>query len=134
VALAEDEQPVGQLDAKGTDPPLRTGVRTPALWRGLGHLDARSGKSVVEGFGELPAAIPQQNLELLRPLPQFHQEVTGGLRGPGPVRVRGGTEDVRVPDLELDGEEHVDALERNHAVHVRPSHLRTAERKPVRVT
>jgi hypothetical protein len=67
MALAEDQHAIAQFGAQGADPPLRVRVRARTARRGLDHLDPRAGKNVVEGGGELPTAITQQNPELLRP-------------------------------------------------------------------
>ena len=105
MAGTEDEYPVGELGTQGADPALRDRVGLRAARRGLDHGDAGVGQHCVEGVGELSGAVADQHGERGGAFTHVYQEVAGGLRGPRAVRVRGDTERVRIPGLELDHEE-----------------------------
>jgi len=117
VALAEDQHPIGELGASGEYEPLRVGVRPRTAGRDLEDLDAGVGEDGVERSGELAGSVPDEELERLRAFTEVEEEVTGLLGGPRPVRVGGDAEDVHVPGLDLQGEEHVDPAE-GHGVDV----------------
>src|ERR1019366_1176595 len=89
MTLVDDQQPVEQLPAQGTDYRLAGGVRSGRLrWAGRDP-DAIRGEHGGEAACELASAIPDQELDRSRALPEVHHEVTRRLRRPRAVRVRG---------------------------------------------
>jgi hypothetical protein len=66
--------------------------------RDLHGLDAGAGLDRVQGCGELPGAVADQEPEVRRAVTEVHQEVTDLLDGPRPVRVRGDPEDVHIAE------------------------------------
>ncbi len=94
--LIDDQQPVHELPAQGTYDSLADGVRFGRLrWAGE-NPDPFRREYGVEGVGELAGAIPDQELDWSRALPEVHQEVAGCLCrpravvAPQPGRVTGG--------------------------------------------
>ena len=75
-------------------------------------------RSRVEGFGELPGPVANQEPEVRGKIAEVHQEIADLLRGPRPVRVRGHAEEVHIARADLDHEEAVQAPEGHRAVHV----------------
>jgi hypothetical protein len=63
VPLAEDQHPVGELSPDGENEPLRIGIRLRAPRRDLHDLDTSLGQDRVEGRGELPGPVPDQESE-----------------------------------------------------------------------
>jgi hypothetical protein len=61
VSLAEDEYLAGDLGPGGEDEPFGAGVRAGTSGRDLGGFDTGAGEDSVEGFGELPGAVADQN-------------------------------------------------------------------------
>jgi hypothetical protein len=113
-----DEHAVGDLAAYGADEPLREGIGPWATWRDLADGDAGVGQHGVDGGGELPGPIADEDLELAGAVAQVHEQVANLLNGPRPVRVGGDAEDVYVAAADLHHEEHVQAREGERAVHV----------------
>jgi hypothetical protein len=64
--------------------------------RDLHGLYAGAGQDGVEGAGELPGPVADQEPEVRDPITGVHQEIADLLGGPRPVRVRGDPEDVYV--------------------------------------
>jgi hypothetical protein len=118
VAFTEDQHTVGDLGPGCEDEPFGVGVRARTLGRDLHGLDAGAGQDCVEGVGELPSAVADQEPEVRGAVAEVHREVADLLGGPRPVRVRGDPEDVDVARADFDDEQAVKALERYHAVHV----------------
>jgi hypothetical protein len=94
VSLVVDQQSVGALLANAANEPLGIAVRSRRLGRDLDHIDAFGGEDGIEGGGELGVAVADQEAERGDPLPQVHQQVAGGLAGPGRGRMGGYTEQV----------------------------------------
>ncbi len=84
----------------------------------LAYGDTRVGQHGVEGVGGLAGPVADEDVELLGPVAEVHEQVAGLLSGPGPVRVAGDAEDVQVAAADLQDEEHVPALHRAGAVDV----------------
>ena len=118
VAFTEDQHAVGDLGPGGEHEPFSIGVRARASGRDLRYLDAGPGQGRVEGCGELPGAVANQEPEAGGVVAEVHPEVADLLGGPRSVRVGGYPEDVHVAAADLDDEEAVQALEGNCAVHV----------------
>src|ERR1035437_9710554 len=87
--LIDDQHPVQELPAQGTDDSLAGGVRYRRLRLAGENPDARSREHGVEGPGELAGPIPEQELDRGRALAEVHQEVAGRLCRPRAVRIRG---------------------------------------------
>jgi hypothetical protein len=60
VVLADDEQLTGDLAAQGADHPFADGICSGRLPRAGGNPDARCCEHGIEGIGELPCPIPDQ--------------------------------------------------------------------------
>jgi hypothetical protein len=118
VLFAEDEHAVGDFGAGGENESFGVGVRPWAAGWDLADGDTGVGEDGVEGVGELPGPVTDEDLELLGPVAKIHEQVAGLLGGPRPVRVGGDAEDVHVAAADLEHEEHVQALQRQRAVHV----------------
>ena len=58
--LAEDQHPVGDLRPGGEHEPFRISIRARASGRDLHGLDAGAGQDRVEGRGELPGPVADQ--------------------------------------------------------------------------
>ncbi len=76
VLLIDNQQPVEQFPAQGTDHPLADRVRSGRLRRAGENPDALRLEYGVEGAGELARAIPDQELDRSCALAGVHQEVT----------------------------------------------------------
>jgi hypothetical protein len=118
VSFAEDQHPVGDLGPGGEHESLGVSIRARAPGRDLHWCDAGAGQDGVEGFGELPGAIPDQEPEALGMIAEVHQEVADLLGSPGAVRMGGDSEDVDVSGADFDDKEAVQAPECHRAVHV----------------
>ena len=105
----------------GEHEPFRVGVRAGASGRDLHGLDTGAGQDRVEGAGELPGTVADQEPEVGGAVAEVHQEVPDLLGGPGPVWVRGHAEDVLIAGANLDHEEAVQALQGHRAVDVKRS-------------
>jgi len=119
VPFTEDQHPVGDLRPGGEHEPFRVGVRARAPRRYLHRLDAGAGQDRVEGRGELPGPVSDQEPEARGPVTEIYQEIADLLRGPRPVRIGGHPEDVHVAGTDLHDEQAVQALQGHRAVHVK---------------
>jgi hypothetical protein len=63
VPFTEDQHPVGDLRPGGEHEPFGVGVRARAPGRDLHRLDAGAGQDRVEGRGELPGPVADQEPE-----------------------------------------------------------------------
>ena len=115
--LVDDQQPVEDLPAQGTDEPFADRVRLRGLRRAGQDPDALRGEHGIEGAGELARAVPDQELHRGYSLAQVHQEVASGLRRPRAVRVRGDAGQVSPAGAVLDDHQRVDTAEQ-HGVHM----------------
>jgi len=118
VPFTEDQHPVGDLRSGGEHEPFRAGVRARAPGRYLHRLDAGAGQDRVEGRGELPGPVADQEPEARGPVTEIYQEIADLLRGPRPVRVGGHPEDVHVAGTDIHDQQAVQALQGHRAVHV----------------
>src|SRR6266498_2075834 len=116
MSFSKDEHAVGNLAAGGEDEPFGVGVRSRASWWDLADGDAGIGQHGVEGGGELPGPVTDEDLELVGAVAQGHEQIPGLLDGPRPVRVGGYAEDVHVAAADLEHEEHVQALQGERTV------------------
>jgi hypothetical protein len=85
VAFADDQHAVGELGPCGEHEPFGVGVRAGASGRDLCYLDAGAGQGRVEGCGELPGAVADQELEARGVVAEVDQEIADLLGGPRPV-------------------------------------------------
>jgi hypothetical protein len=108
----------GDLGPGREHEPFRVGIRARTPGRDFHGFDAGAGQERVEGRGELPGPVPDQESEVRGAIAEIHQEVADLLCGPRPVRVRGHAEDMHIPGADLDHEEAVQALQGHRAVHV----------------
>src|SRR6266516_2863128 len=115
--FAEDQHPVGDLGSGGKDEPLGVCVRARAPGRDLDRRDAGAGQGRVEGCGELPGPVADQEPEARGAVAGVHQDVADLLGGPRPVRMGGDPEDMHVAGAGFDDEQAVQSLERYRAVH-----------------
>jgi hypothetical protein len=66
--FAEDQHPVGDLGPDGEDEPFGVSVRARTVRRDLRCRDAGAGHGRVEGAGELPGAVADQEPEVRGPV------------------------------------------------------------------
>jgi hypothetical protein len=107
VPFAEDEHLVDDLGPGGEHEPFRVSVRARAAGRDLHGLDAGIVQDGVKRRGELPGPITDQEPEAGGAITEIHQEVADLLDSPGPVRVRGDTEDAHVTAAYIHDEQAV---------------------------
>jgi hypothetical protein len=119
VAFTEDQHPVGDLGPGGKYEPFRIGIRARTSGRDFHGFDSGGGQDRVEGVGELPGAVADQEPEICDAVAEVHQEVADLLGGPRPVWMGCDPEDVYVSGADFDDEEAVQALEYYSAVHVK---------------
>jgi hypothetical protein len=105
VAFAEDHHLVGDFGPGGEDEPFGVGVRAGASRRDRQCLDTNAGQDHVEGIGELPDPVADQEPEVRNAAAEVHQQVADLLAGPRPVRVCGDPGDVYVAAADFDDEE-----------------------------
>src|SRR3954451_17153970 len=101
MSFADDEHAVGDLAAGGAHEPLRVRVRLWTSWWDLADGDAGVGQYGVEGVGELASPVADQHFELVDVFAEVHEQVSGLLGGPRPVRIGSDAEDVHVPAFDL---------------------------------
>ncbi len=111
VAFAEDQHPVGDLGPGGEHESFRVGVRPGSSRRDLERFDTSVGQDCIEGSGELPGPVSDQEPEARGSIAEIHQEVPDLLGAPRPVRVRSDPEDVHVAATDLYCEEAVQSLD-----------------------
>jgi hypothetical protein len=85
--LAEDQHPVGDLRPGREHKPFRIGIRSRAPGRDFHGLDADARQERLEGRGELPGSVADQEPEIRGAIAEIHQEAADLLGGPRPVRV-----------------------------------------------
>ena len=118
VPFTEDQHPIGDLGPGGEHESLGVSIRARAPGRDLHCSDACAGQDRVEGFGELPCAIPDQEPEVLGVIAEVHQEIADLLSSPRSIRMSGDPQDVDVAGAHFDDEQAVQAPECHCAVHV----------------
>ncbi len=117
MVLIDDQQPVEKLPAQGTDDPFADRVRSGRLRRAGENPDAFRLEHRVEGAGKLAGAIPDQEPDRSRALPEAHQKVARRLSRPRAVRIRGEAGQVNAAGAVLDDDQGVDAPQ-EHGVHM----------------
>ena len=117
VVLIDDQQPVEEFPAQGTDNPFADRVRPGRLRRAGQDPDTFPGEHGIEGAGELARAVPDQELDRGRPVAQVHQEVAGCLRCPRAVRAGGDAGQAGAAGAVLDDDQGINTAEQ-HGVHV----------------
>ena len=111
MAAADDQQPVETLCADGADEAFGVSVR---LWRAdwsMDHLDPFAAKDLVEGGGELPVAVVDEEPHAVEQAGEA--EVARLLGDPGAARIGGAASEVDAAAFEFDEEEHVEAAQRD---------------------
>jgi hypothetical protein len=71
--FAEDQHPVGDLGPGGEDEPFGVSVRARTVRGDLRCRDAGAGRARVEGVGELPGAVADQEPEVRGPVTKVHE-------------------------------------------------------------
>ena len=94
VPLVDDQHVVQQFPAQCADHSLADRVRSRCLWRSSQYADALRGEHRVEGFGEPGVPVTYQELNGADAMSEVHDEIAGGLHGPGAGRVRGVPDEV----------------------------------------
>ena len=118
MALAEDQDAVGEFGPGGEDEAFGEAVRAWAAWRDLHSVDACAGQDGVERISELASAVADEEPEGGGAVVEVHQQVAGLLGGPGAGRVAGRPEYVHVAVADFEGEEDVDPFQGDGAVDV----------------
>jgi hypothetical protein len=77
MVVIDDQQPVEEFPAQGADDRLADRVRSGRLRRAAENPDSFRREHGVEGASELARAIPDQELDRGRALPEVHQDVAG---------------------------------------------------------
>ena len=117
MVLVDDQKPVKDLPAQGTDHRFAGRVRSRRLRRAGEDPDGFRREHGVEAAGELACPIPDQELDRGRAWPGVHQEIAGCLRRPGAVRVRGDAGQVGAAGAVLDDDQGIDATQQ-HGIHM----------------
>src|SRR6266536_6160063 len=87
--FAEDQHSVGDLGPGGEDEPFGVSVRARTARRDLRCRDAGAGQGRVEGVGELPGAVADQEPEVLGVIAKVHQEAPARVApSPGPAPLK----------------------------------------------
>jgi hypothetical protein len=94
VSFVVGQQPVGALFADTANEPFRVTVGSRRAGRDLDYVDAFGGEDGIECGSELGVSVAKEEAKRSDSLAQVHQEVAGGLDGPGCGRVDGHTENV----------------------------------------
>jgi hypothetical protein len=85
MSLAEDEHPVGDVDANGADEPLGVSVSPWALGVNLHRRDAAVTSTASNPAVYYTSPVLNQNGELRSPVAEVHERVTRGPSGLGLV-------------------------------------------------
>ncbi len=94
MSLVVDQHPVGAFGADAADEPFRVAVRLRRPRRDLDHVDAFGGEDGIEGGGEFGVPVADEEAKRAGLIIEVHQEVAGGLGGPGCGRVGGHAEEM----------------------------------------
>jgi hypothetical protein len=94
VSLVVDRQFVGAFVADAANEPFCEAVCLRRPGRDLDDVDAFGGEDRIEFIGELGVPVTDQETERGNPLAEVHQEIPGGLDGPGCSRMSSDAEDV----------------------------------------
>ena len=88
-ATVPNDGAVEQLASQTADPAFREGVGYWGVDWGLENLEALATEDLVEVVDELAGAVTNEGSGLREPVGMTHEEVAGGLGGPGARRVGG---------------------------------------------
>jgi hypothetical protein len=108
VSFVVDQHAVGAFGADAADKSFCVTVRPGRARRGLDHGDVFGGEDGVDGIGELAVPVADQKAEGVDLVAQVHQQVAGGLGGPGCGWVSGHSEDVHPAGAHLHHEQDVE--------------------------
>src|SRR5664280_1287135 len=113
MSTTEDEHPVEALSAYGADEALGEGVGLRSSDRGTDDPDALGLEDLVEARGELGVPVMDQELDWMDPIFQHHGQVPRLLDNPGAGRMSGDSGHMYPSSIELDEEQHVEALQQH---------------------
>jgi hypothetical protein len=121
VAFVDDEDPVEQLAAQGSDHSFADGVCSRcSRWTGQ-DADALGGEDRVECPGEPGIPVAEQELHGGDTVAKVHHQVASGLSGPGLGGMGADPDQMGPAGTVLDGDQGVDPGEK-HGVHVQEVH------------
>ena len=111
LALIPDDRVVRELSAQGADPAFSEGVGHWDANRGAQYLETFASEDLVEVVDELAGTVTNEGSGVGEPAGMTHEEVAGGLGGPGACGVGGdgAVEDFAVGDV--DEEQQVTAAQ-----------------------
>ena len=110
MTATEDQHPVQTLSTHRTDETLCEGVGPWSLDRGAYDPDALGTEDLVEARRELRVSVSNEKLDGVSPVGEHHGEVAGLLDSPRSSRVSRDPRHVHPSGVELDEEQHVEAL------------------------
>ena len=110
VALAQDQDVVGDFASNGADDPLAVGVHPGRLRRALDHAQVVGLEDGVERLAVLAVAVTEKEAQGLRPVSEVGGEVPGLLRGPCLCRVCGDAGDVQASGAVFEEGQYVQAF------------------------
>src|SRR5665213_1436007 len=113
MSTTEDEHPVEALSTYGADEALGEGVGLRSPDRGADDPDAFGPEDLVETRGELGVPVTDQELDGMDPILQHHGQVPRLLDNPGTGRMSGDPGHMHPSGVELDEEQHVEALQQH---------------------
>ena len=87
VSLVVDQQSVGAFVADAANEPFGVAVCLGRPGRDLVDVDVFGGEDGIESLGELGVPVTDQETKRGDPLAEVHQEIPGGLAGPGRGRM-----------------------------------------------
>jgi hypothetical protein len=121
VAFVDDENPVEQLAAQGSDHSFadRVGSRC-SRWTSQ-DVDALCGEDRVECPREPGVPVAEQELHGGEAVTEIHHQIAGGLSGPCPGGMRAHPDQMGPAGTALDRDQRVDPPEK-HGVHVQEIH------------
>jgi hypothetical protein len=86
-------------------------VRAGSSWRDLHDVDVLGGEHRVEWGGVFGVSVATEESKPGDPVLEVHQEIAGGLGGPGRGGMRGDAEDVDSSGADLHHEQHVEPVQ-----------------------
>jgi hypothetical protein len=109
--LIQNEKPVQALGPHRPDPPFRVRIRAGRLHRRADYRAGRATEDLIKGQRELAVPITHEEPAATVELWALEDEISGLLRDPGGVLLRGAAADVYPPVAQLDEEQHVQRLQ-----------------------
>ena len=97
---------------------IRPDRQNPGIAVGFHGVDAGAGQDCVERVGEPAGAVADEKPEGSGTVVEIHQQVACLLGSPCSGRMARGPQDVHVPAANIEGEEHIDPLQRHSAVNM----------------